>query len=246
MNFRQRPSARATRAALFATLVCAGVVMSGARLDEALRAAPAARRITAEGTLPLTFERVKAGLYTARSRGYDVKISSEEVLIALAAGEALPPARVRWLFLDAAPGVLVPEARVDTRHPYLKARRRGWQPGLRTYGRVRMNAIHPGIDAVFFGSDRQLEYELHVAAGAWPHQIAMAFDGAESVGLDASGDLVISASGRQLTMRRPAAYQNVNGTRTSVNAEYAVRDQIARVVLGEYDRARPLIIHPAP
>lgn len=245
MNFRQTPFIRTARATLLAVLICAGVVMSGARLEEPLRAAPATRRISAPGTLPLTFERVKAGVYTARSRGYDVKISRGDVVIALAAGEALPSARVRLLFGGAAPGVLVPEARVQPTKAY-PARNAPWRADLRTFGRVRMNAIYPGIDVVFYGSDRQLEYEVFVAPGGSPEQIAMVFEGADSVSRDASGDLVVSASGRQLTLRRPDAYQEVNGTRTSIATEYIVRDQVTRVVLGQYDRTRPLVIHPAP
>lgn len=231
---------------MLGTLICAGVVMSGARLDEALRAAPATRRISPPGTLPLTFERVKAGVYTARSRGYDVRISRDDVIIALAGGEAVPAARVRLLFAGAAPGVLVPEARVQPAKAYPNPRSAQWRADLRTFGRVRMNAVHPGIDVVFYGSDRQLEYEVFVAPGGSPEQMAMVFEGADSVSRDASGDLVVSASGRQLTLRRPNAYQEVNGTRTSITAEYTVRDQITRVVLGQYDRTRPLVIHPAP
>jgi hypothetical protein len=236
---------RTTRATVFAMLVCAGVAMSGARLDEPLRAAPAARRISVPGALPLTFERVRADVYTARSRGYDVKISRGSVVIALAAGESLPAAQVRLSFPNAASGVLVPEARVRAQG-YLQGRRPEWRRDLRTYGRVRLSALHPGIDIVFYGSDRQLEHDIHIAPGARADQFAMAFEGVDFVGRDASGDLVVSAAGRQLTMRRPAAHQDVNGARTPVAVEFDVRDHTARLVLGEYDRTIPLIISPAP
>ena len=223
---------------LFAALVCAGVAASGARLDEPLRAAPAAPRLEIPGALPLTFERAGAGAYLARSRGYDVRISREDVVIALAGGEALPAARVRLSFPGAVPGVLVPEARVG-------ARRRSFT-SLGRYGRVRMSAIQPGVDVVFYGSDRQLEHKIYVAPGACADQFAMAFEGVDSVGREASGDLVVRAAGRHLTLRRPAAYQDVNGVRTPVAVEFVIRDLHARLVLGEYDRTRPLLVHPAP
>ena len=235
---------RTTRAIALVALIGAGVAMSGVRLDEPLRAAPAARRLSVPGTLPLTFERVLPGAYMARSRGYDVKISRDDVIVALAGGEAFAPARVRLSFPGGAPGVLVPEARLDARRTSPKPRR--WVTGLRTYGRVRVSAIQPGIDVVFYGNDRELEHDVHVAPGACAEQFAMAFEGVDSVGLDASGDLVVSAAGRSLTLRRPAAYQDVNGARTPVAVGYVVRDHVARLVLGEYDRTLPLLIHPTP
>ena len=219
--------------------------MSGARLDEPLRAAPVARRVATSGTLPLAFERITPGVYMARSRGYDVKITTQDVVIALAGGEALASARVRLSFPGATPGVLIPHTPNETVTPFVRARAR-WRPEQRTFARVRRQAVHPGIDVVFYGSDRQLEYEFVVAPGAQPDAIAMAFDGIEAVSRAADGDLIISTAGRQLTLRRPDAYQDVNGTRIAIAADFAIENQIARVVLGQYDGSRPLVIHPAP
>ena len=38
--------------------------------------------------------------------------------------------------------------------------------GVPTFDRVAYSGIYPGIDVVFYGNQRELEYDIHVAAGA--------------------------------------------------------------------------------
>src|SRR5262249_54417422 len=68
-----------------------------------------------------------------------------------------------------------------------------WHTNIPTYGRVAYEGIYLGIDLVYYGSDRQLEYDFVVAPGADPSQIRLGFAGADSVQIDAAGDLVVGA-----------------------------------------------------
>src|SRR5262249_27148272 len=43
-----------------------------------------------------------------------------------------------------------------------------WHTNIPTYGRVAYHDVYPGIDLVYYGSDRQLEYDFIVAPGADP------------------------------------------------------------------------------
>jgi hypothetical protein len=38
-----------------------------------------------------------------------------------------------------------------------------WRNGIATYGKVKYEGIYPGVDAVFYGNQRQLEYDFVVA-----------------------------------------------------------------------------------
>jgi len=42
-----------------------------------------------------------------------------------------------------------------------------------TYGKVNYRQIYHGIDLVYYGTQRQLEYDFVVAPGADPRQIAL-------------------------------------------------------------------------
>ena len=194
--------------------------------------------------LPLMFEATPDGKYHARSRGYTVEVGPSGAAISLTRGEALPPTRVRVSFAGARIGVLSPEQQLTTTVNYLKGRPGHWRTSLPTYGRVRAHQPYPGIDAVFYGNDRHLEYDFVVAAGASADAIAMRFEGADAVSRRASGDLVIAAGGRELTQHAPTAYQEINGRRVMVDAAYQVEGMTARIVLGRYDHALPLVIDP--
>src|ERR1019366_2082218 len=57
---------------------------------------------------------------------------------------------------------------------------KNWRSGIPTYGKVGFPQIYPGVDLVFYGNQRQLEYDFVVAPGADPSRIAWRIDGARA------------------------------------------------------------------
>jgi len=64
-----------------------------------------------------------------------------------------------------------------------------WRTGIPTYARVQYPEVYPGISLVYYGNQRQLEYDFQVAPGANPCQIRLRFEGAESLIVDERGEL---------------------------------------------------------
>ena len=48
-----------------------------------------------------------------------------------------------------------------------------WRTNVPTYAKVKYEGIYPGIDLVYYGNQRQLEYDFIVAPGADPRRIAV-------------------------------------------------------------------------
>ena len=120
-----------------------------------------------------------------------------------------------------------------------------WRTGVGTYRQVRVAAVYPGIDLVYYGNQDRLEYDLVVAPGAEPGSIAVHFEGADRVTLNADGELVLGLGADEVRQPRPALYQNVGGQRRAVAGGYRLKD--ARTVTftaGQYDRSLPLVIDP--
>ena len=114
-----------------------------------------------------------------------------------------------------------------------------------TYAKVRYVDVYPGIDLVYYGRPRQLEYDFVVAPGADPRRIALIFDGVERMELDSSGALVLHTAAGELRQPRPVVYQDIDGARRPVVGDYVVdSDGRVRVRLGAYDTSRPLVIDP--
>jgi Beta-propeller repeat len=114
-----------------------------------------------------------------------------------------------------------------------------------TYARVRYAGVYPGIDLAYYGGPRALEYDFVVAPGADPGRIALAFDGAERLEVDAAGELVVHTAAGELRQPRPVVYQGVNGARRAVAGDYVVDGEgHVGFRLGPYDASRPLVIDP--
>jgi hypothetical protein len=110
--------------------------------------------------------------------------------------------------------------------------------------------MYRGIDMVYYGNQRQLEYDFVVAPGADPKQIRIAFQGARKMWVDRkSGDLRLDTTVGTMTQKAPVVYQEVTVSgkrqRVSIPARYETLsgNRIA-FRLGRYDRTRPLVIDP--
>jgi hypothetical protein len=119
-----------------------------------------------------------------------------------------------------------------------------WATDVPLYSQVQYKSVYPGIDMVYYGSQRQLEYDFVVAPGADPSIIALSFEGADRVEVNPEGDLLIHAQGKVLRQQKPAVYQEVNGKQQAVDSRFVMKGNRVGFQLGSYDAARPLIIDP--
>ena len=124
--------------------------------------------------------------------------------------------------------------------------RKKWRTDIPTYEKVKYEAVYPGIDLIYYGSQgRQLEYDLLVASGADPRRIKLNFGEVDSIELDGNGDLLIGIDKEQIRMHKPLAYQEKDGKREPVVAHYTLSDekQVGFDILA-YDKTRTLVIDP--
>jgi hypothetical protein len=120
-----------------------------------------------------------------------------------------------------------------------------WRANVPTYRQVKYTAVYPGVDLVYYGHSHQLEYDFIVAPGADPSAIALGFQGAKAVDIDAQGDLVLSTAVGDVRFHRPLVYQEVHGERETIDGGYVSKGSDAiGFQVGSYDRSRPLIIDP--
>src|SRR5438445_781320 len=70
-----------------------------------------------------------------------------------------------------------------------------WHTGVANYGQVADRGVYPGVDLLYYGRQRQLEYDFVVAPGADPGVIRLGIEGAQGLAVDAQGNLVVHAAG---------------------------------------------------
>src|SRR5262249_14514600 len=78
-----------------------------------------------------------------------------------------------------------------------------------TFGRVEYQQVYPGIDVAYHSRQGQLEYDFLVAPGADPRAIRLGFTGADRVGVDGHGDLVLHTGAGVVRQQKPSVYQEV-------------------------------------
>src|SRR5581483_10559629 len=119
-----------------------------------------------------------------------------------------------------------------------------WVRRVPQYRKARYRELYAGIDLVFHDAGDALEYDLVVAPGAHPRAIRLRYDGARRLTLDASGNLEIETAGGVVRQKRPVLYQEIAGQRREVAGRFVVQGRRVRFLVGEYDRARELVIDP--
>lgn len=210
--------------------------------------------------LPLSFEpnrgqtdsRVK---FLSRTGRHTLWLTKDQAVLGVArtsrhggagASRDVEAAIVRMKFLGAngTPEV-TGESRQQGTVSYFLGRRSEWRPGIPTYARVRYKSLYPGIDLVFYGNNRELEYDLVVSPGADPGQIRFGISGAKNVRLDGDGNLVLETAAGNLIQQKPRIYQRKGAGLVAVTGGYVIsgKDEIG-FRLGNFDRGTAVVIDP--
>ncbi len=236
-----------------------------------LAAADAATRLATLAKLPTTFE-VNAGQqdssvqFTARGAGFQLFLTSGERVLAMqtapvkdqieAHGDTSPgmntsrsaAVRMRYVGANPAPEIFGINQVAQQSHYIIGNDSAKWRTGVRHFAKAVYRDLYPGIDEVYYGRDGKLEFDLNVAPGANPEAIRLAVSGIDRMSLDERGDLLLETPLGTLVQRKPVAYQDIDGARRAVDANYRIvssgsENEVA-FDLGEYDPTRALVIDP--
>jgi len=215
-----------------------------------------ARVSEAYGSLPIRFE-ANAGQtdakvkFLSRGRGYNLFLTQSEAVLTLRrvnsqnGADAQSVVRMKILGGDPAPQMEGLDRLPGGSNYIIGKDANRWRRNVTGFAKVRYRNVYPGIDMIYYGNQRQIEYDFVVAPGAAPDVIRLGFDGVNQMEIDAQGDLVLRTAGGEIRLRKPVAYQEVNGSRREVASRYALKGKQEVVFeLGEYDHARPLVIDP--
>jgi hypothetical protein len=222
--------------------------------------------------LPLAFEANQGQTdpqvkYTARGNGYSVFLTANNAVFAITSAKrdagqpsrsisAHPPRHtsdkiesasidMRLAGANPKPEITAGDSLPGLVNYYIGGDQKNWHTGIKQYSSVAYRDVYPGVNMVFHGAQRQLEFDFVVCPGADPKAIALDFQGARKLDTDSSGNLVLNSSAGDVVLHKPVAYQEKDGKREIVKAAFAIknRNEVA-LNLGAYDRERELVIDP--
>jgi hypothetical protein len=234
-------------------LFCAGALLPAALLfGAAPRTEPALppRVVDSYGKLPLSFEANRGQTarqvkFLARGPGYTLFLTPDAAVLSLHRQKANVVLRMRLQGANARASVTGADALPGKSNYFIGSDPSQWRTDVPTYAGVKYAAVYPGIDLVYHGNQRLLEYDFLVAPGADPRAIGIRFQGARKLTVNRDGALVIGLGGSEVIEPAPVVYQEVGGRRQTVAGRYVLRGK-GRVgfSVAEYDRSRPLVIDP--
>ncbi len=200
--------------------------------------------------LPLSFEANRGQTdpsvkFLSRGDGYALFLTADSAVFKLRASGDKSPAVVRMKLAGANAGAKLSggETLSGTVNYFIGNDPSKWTNNVGTFGRVNYQQIYPGIDLVYYGTQRQLEYDFIVTPGADPKQIGLEFEGAKPT-LGPDGSLQLTLDGAPLTFRKPVVYQTIAGKKNMIAGHYKLSGGRVHFALGNYDHKRALVIDP--
>lgn len=179
--------------------------------------------------------------FLAHASGYTLFLSRAEAVTALQNGAAV---RMRPVGANGSAPAQALESQPSKSNYFIGSVPRHWYTNIPNYAKIRYRNVYAGIDLIYHGNQRQLEYDFVVKPGADPRRILLEFLGATKAELDQSGDLVMHTAAGDLRWHKPVAYQEINGGRKLVGCDYLRKGGRLGFRLAAYDKDKPLIIDP--
>jgi hypothetical protein len=260
----------AHEARMILCLVCLPILLT---FTQGQAGAPAAHVVSAQkphavegyGRLPLAFE-VNQGQtdpqvkFVSRGAGYNLFLTSTEAVLTLhrvsrrepnaPIAKAMPPqaegSAVLYMKLVGANSKTEVSGQNELpgkSNYFVGNDPKKWQSNVRQYAKVRYENVYPGVDLVYYGNQRALEYDFVLQPGTDPSVIRLGIEGATKLRLE-QGDLVLSSPAGDVHLCRPQIYQQVNGARREIRGGYVLNQNEVGFRIASYDRRRELIVDP--
>lgn len=227
--------------------------------------------LAAYGRIPISFEENRGQTdpqvrYMAHGQGYGFYFTSREAVLALSQSQCAPHSpgksgvisagpdpcsdhqatvRLRMVGANPSPVLSGVDLLSGKSNYFIGKDPRQWHTGIPNYAEVEYRDIYPGVDLVYYGNRRQLEFDLVVAPGADPGQLRFKVEGARELALNSDGDLVIHLVGGDISLHKPVVYQESSNGRQAVDGRFVPKGHSEFAFeVGPYDRTRKLVVDP--
>ena len=223
-------------------------ILIGVLASRAWAATAGPKRVEPE-RLPLGFEALGArdGTpgFVARGNGYALLLAAGGATLALVTPSSQANVGMEFVGGSGAPRLRGLDELPGKTNELIGNRPELWRRLAPSFARVRYEAVYPGVDLVFHGDGRDLEYDLLLAPAAEVDSIRLRFRGAEELTLGEDGSLRLEVAGGTLLQHAPRAYQEIGGVRHPVEVGYTLeKTGLVRFRVGRHDETKPLVIDP--
>ena len=122
-----------------------------------------------------------------------------------------------------------------TSNDLMSADSKEWRIGVPHFSRVESRKLYRGIDATYYFSDGQLEFDLTIASGANPSAAHFRLIGSQGVAVNQVGRTGRAVPLKQLSCRQPVAHQGSGESKWEVPYSYVVDPSSVGFRVSDYD-----------
>jgi uncharacterized protein (TIGR03437 family) len=212
-------------------------------------AAPHEQAVPHYGMLPLAFEANRGQFdpgvrFLARGEGYSLFLTDAGAVFSLSGAPSGASVRMAFAHVSGTP-ILQPLDQLPGKSNYFLGDASRWRTGVPNYARVAYRGLYPGVTVIFYGNQRQVEYDLVLRPGVNPDLVRIDFQGCDSVRIDEQGDVLLQTPAGELRQRNPSILQEKAGERRQIRGRYVLYGKsTVGVKVTDYDRTLPLAIDP--
>src|SRR5205085_6686428 len=188
--------------------------------------------------------------FLSRGEGYSLVLLSDKALLRVKSANARPiNIGLELIGAHSKVGVSGVNQLPGVSNYFLGSDSSKWRTNVPTYSRVQYTNVYDGIDLVYYGNQRQLEYDFVVKPGADPRTIVLAIDrsaSSEKLRIDSAGDLILAGPSGEIRFHKPVVYQaDEAGSRHFIGGSYIVgRHNRIQFQIADYDKTKSLTIDP--
>ena len=144
-----------------------------------------------------------------------------------------------------------PQARIlsslpnsDLKH-YYTTESSGSVMNVQSYQEIRYENIYDQIDLKLYFQDQHMKYDFIVKPGGNISDIALMYQGQDSLYLDANGELILHNPLGTLREEKPYTYQIQEDQAQEISSRYTLAKNILRFEVEAYEETKDLIIDPS-
>ena len=140
--------------------------------------------------------------------------------------------------------VILPDKPLPTYNNYFIGNNKSnWVGNCKIYNAVTYKNIYPNIDIRYYSTQGKLKYDFIVHPGGNPANIAMRYDGVNSLEVN-NEQLIVHTSVGSVKELPPYSYQTNIGTPKNILTKYILKNNSVSFLVEKYNKSATLIIDP--
>ena len=180
--------------------------------------------------------------FLSRSNGHSFLLKDTEAVLAFA--DPAVSVHMRLIGQNSRPAIEGIDLQPGVTNYFHGSNPKRWLTAVPNFSKVKYGGVYPGIDLIYYGNQRQLEYDFEIQPLRDPSTIQISFEGVEKLAVGSDGDLILTTTAGEIRHQRPIAFQRRGEVEVPVEASFVVRGDRVGFQVGRYDRTLPLTIDP--